>query len=124
MSGNSIGYVKASQTKKEMDYLRDILFNTCEKAKLEIENCQEIWSMTLECLQKIDRDFDEWYASDAVPEVIIWKGEEFQLVLRKLWERISYIKQGDTNEKAAPTRRSTESEGNGSFIYLWGNRRE
>jgi hypothetical protein len=123
VTGTKSGWVAARQTMKELEYIRDMSPNPkgfTEGFRKEVANNMFIWSFTLELLKEIDVSWEIWYDSPILPKEIVWTGMQFQKALGLLWERIKFIKLGDHNEKAEPSQYTTRSEGNGSFIYLWG----
>ena len=97
MTGNSFGWLKGELTKHLLDNVkvwREIEYDRLSKEK---DSNKEIFVLTRDRLKEIDSEFSEWF-DKTMPDTIYWSGEEFQKVLKVLWDRIEFIKKGYADE--------------------------
>jgi hypothetical protein len=84
MSGNTLGALKGRLTKHYREWLK--IYN--DDKQQEIRENQGRWSAAIDELKSIDKNFDEWYDGDAIPDYILWTGEEFEMIFKIVSDRL------------------------------------
>jgi len=88
MGNNTYGALKGKLTRHHNERVREYE----EERISEILRNKDRWFSVVEGLKEIDKDFDEWYDSDVIPEEIRWRGKEFEEVFYTVNERLILVK--------------------------------
>lgn len=101
MTGNTLGALKAKLTRHALEDLKLSQEYEQERRAKEIIRNKERWERAKDRLRKEYSLFNDWYDTDAIPEIIYWRGERFETVLKILRKKLKEVRQENKNETAS-----------------------
>lgn len=99
MTGNTFGALKAKLTRHSNEYIKLWQEEEETRKNKEIQKNINRWTVAIAKLKEVDTNFDRWYDSEAIPEVIKWTGKDFEDILSVLRKRLRFVKKENKNEK-------------------------